>query len=378
LPTTGITVARIAGHYLYVADGDEQAQRLSVIDIHDPSDPVLVGQCDWVVVSFSSEQPCNLAVADGYAYVADWSGGLVVIDVREPTRPVCYYSEVTAQMSTYDVQVAGSNAYVLRSPFHESRSVLSVLNVADPVNPQALADWEQPGLGLAGIRVQGQYLYVGGTGAAAGLQVLDISDPGNPVRVGGYDIPYEPGHVYATLAHVSGSRAYVTLESNDGMTHELNVLDVSDPRNPMLVSTYPSESQIGGVRAWGDYVLVAEASRLRVLEVRPPASPTVVGNCDLPCGSWFRDAMDVSGSTVCVDCGGSVAIFEIGLQLTLNMPVLSGNTLTLSWNGGPGIKLQKTTTLTNPNWLDVAGSDGVSQIDVLCAGSAGFFRLVKP
>ena len=66
------------------------------------------------------------------------------------------------------------------------------------------------------------------------------------------------------------------------------------------------------------------------------------------------------------------------IPLSLRLSVLTGNLLSLSWNGGPGIKLQKTTTLTNPNWQDVDGSDGVSSINVPMSGGSEFFRLVKP
>jgi sugar lactone lactonase YvrE len=64
--------------------------------------------------------------------------------------------------------------------------------------------------------------------------------------------------------------------------------------------------------------------------------------------------------------------------LRLKSPILNGSVLTLSWNGGPGIKLQKTTNLANPDWQDVPGSEGVSQIELPCAEAAAFFRLVKP
>ena len=75
-----------------------------------------------------------------------------------------------------------------------------------------------------------------------------------------------------------------------------------------------------------------------------------------------------------------LSIFKLSLPgpLQLNPPVLSANTLTLSWSGGPGIKLQKTTSLAPANWQDVPGSDGQSSFDLPRDGAAGFFRLIPP
>ena len=74
-----------------------------------------------------------------------------------------------------------------------------------------------------------------------------------------------------------------------------------------------------------------------------------------------------------------LTILEIELPGTLKLkaPVLSGNTITLFWNGGPGIKLQKTTSLANPSWQDVPGSDGLSSIELPRTDPTAFFRLLK-
>jgi hypothetical protein len=75
-----------------------------------------------------------------------------------------------------------------------------------------------------------------------------------------------------------------------------------------------------------------------------------------------------------------LSIFKLSLPgpLQLNPPVLSANTLTLSWSGGPGIKLQKTTSLTAPNWQDVPNATGQSLAALPLSDAAAFFRLIQP
>ena len=69
---------------------------------------------------------------------------------------------------------------------------------------------------------------------------------------------------------------------------------------------------------------------------------------------------------------------EVGFPLRLQTPIRNGNFLTISWNGGPTIKLQKTASLENPNWQDVAGSEGLSSMNLPTPDRSAFFRLVRP
>jgi nicotinate dehydrogenase subunit B len=64
-------------------------------------------------------------------------------------------------------------------------------------------------------------------------------------------------------------------------------------------------------------------------------------------------------------------------QFSLSRPERSGDQIRISWKGGSGIKLQKTTTLSNPTWQDVPNTDGVSSSSLLASDSAAYFRLVK-
>lgn len=64
--------------------------------------------------------------------------------------------------------------------------------------------------------------------------------------------------------------------------------------------------------------------------------------------------------------------------LKINSISASGGNVLISWNGGAGIKLQTTTSLTNPNWQDVPGSLGVSSISLPATGDPAYFRLARP
>ncbi len=58
--------------------------------------------------------------------------------------------------------------------------------------------------------------------------------------------------------------------------------------------------------------------------------------------------------------------------------VASGGNASISWNGAAGTKLQKSTSLTSPDWQDVSGSNGASNVLQPASGSQAYYRLVRP
>lgn len=66
------------------------------------------------------------------------------------------------------------------------------------------------------------------------------------------------------------------------------------------------------------------------------------------------------------------------LEIKLNSITLSGGNVTITWNGSPSVKLQKTPTLANPNWQDVPGSLGSSTATDAISGAAAFYRAIRP
>ena len=94
--------------------------------------------------------------------------------------------------------------------------------------------------------------------------------------------------------------------------------------------------------------------------------------------SGSSDRFHVVGNLIYVADGPwGLTILEVELPGTLKLkpPILSGSTLTLSWNGGPGIRLQRTARLSTPNWQEVPGSDSLREITLPREEATAFFRL---
>ena len=161
---------------------------LQVIDISDPTNPVGVGQLtETDNSSLALATPISVFVQGNYAYVVSTGdNGLQVIDISDPTNPTGV-GQLTGTLATNSLALA---------------------------NPQS-------------VFVQGNYAYVASFGND-GLQVIDISDPTNPVGVGQLVDDGVLALDGATSVFVQGNYAYVTSLSNNG----LQVIDISDPTNP--------------------------------------------------------------------------------------------------------------------------------------------------
>ncbi len=81
----------------------------------------------------------DVAVQGKYAYVAAQAGGLVIVDVSDPTHPVPvggYASDDPNRGAVQGVAVAGNYAYLA-----DGYAGLFVIDVSNPTNPQRVGEW---------------------------------------------------------------------------------------------------------------------------------------------------------------------------------------------------------------------------------------------
>jgi hypothetical protein len=219
----------------------------------------------------------------------------------------------------------------------------------------------------------GRYVYL--SDAYYGLHVIDVLDPTNPVRVGGLQSA-------DSFHDVSANAGYLYVATTTGMeSGALQILDLSTPANPAVVGSVLSGEFLLAVRADGHYVSAYAGANnpvLYLMDAIEPSQPTLLASQPLRADWGLGSRLCSQGNLVLTAAEDGLAFFEISPVLRLNRPLLSGNTLTLSWNGGAGIKLQKTASLTNPIWQDVEGSEGASQLELPRTEAAAFFRLIQP
>jgi len=353
----------VVGSYAYVADG---SAGLRVVDISTPVNPAEVGFYD------TPGGANGVAVAGGYAYVVgdsghpDYIGGLRVVDVSTPANPteVGFYD---TPGSASGVAVAGGYAYVA-----DARGGLRVVDVSTPFDPTEVGFYDTPGRAY-GVAVAGGYAYVADWNA--GLRVVDVSEPSNPTEVGFYDTPG-----YAERVAVAGGYAYVADGYGGGYYGGLRVVDVSVPANPTEVGYYDTPGYARGVAVAGGYAYVADyGAGLRVVDVSTPSNPTEVGFYDTP---GYAERVAVAGGYAYVadhDAGLRVVDVstpsnptEVGFYYTpgyaYGVAVAGGYAYVADWNAG--LRVVDVSEPSNPTEVGFYDTPGIAYGVAVAGGYA--------
>ncbi|MBS0350692.1 MAG: putative Ig domain-containing protein [Proteobacteria bacterium] len=238
--------------------------------------------------SIGSGQAIGVAVSGSTVYVADYTGGLLVLDMSNPSAPILR-STYPAGSGYYanDVAVLGSTVFVADGP-----GGLQVLNVSNPSAPILRSTYSAYSNGMA---VLGSTLFVANVNA---LLVLDVSNPSTPILQSTY--PAGSGQTYSVA--VLGSTAFVA------NVNALLVLDVSNLSTPILRSTcLVGGSEVTGVAVSGSTVFVEDATGLQVLDVSNLSAPIL--RSTYPASLGGARGLAVSGPMV------FIADPAVGLQM---------------------------------------------------------------
>jgi hypothetical protein len=196
------------GQYAYLANN---SAGLAIIDISDPQNPIVKSRLPLPPYSTYA-----VAVSNGYAYVANDASGLRVIDVSDPRNPLIRSTVLYTDMggsNSLDVVLAGSYAYVAN--FAAGLAILDVSSPATPVVKRLVPlDQFSQSSGLKSVAVVGQYAYLGG-GLEGGLSLFDIADPLNPMHRGTF-AEARMGGSQVLQAAVSGRNVFLA-NSLDGL-----------------------------------------------------------------------------------------------------------------------------------------------------------------
>lgn len=245
------------------------------------------------------EQSYNVAVSGDYAYIASGTAsGLRVLDLSDPAVPLEVGYSINSDpcpdvymWMAYKVKVSGNYAYVLY--FDGTWSFLSfrlyVYDVSAPSAPQQMGYVSLPD-NCTDLFVEGDYVYVTAYnfGGFAGVVVVDVSDPMQPVEAGSFQTWGMPEEVY-----VLDNIAYVA--HNDALL----VYDVADPCSPTELGRYSPDAEIvfvHHVAVQGEYVYILDSAfGLRVLDASDFSRIEEVGSFPHNQGDAYFSSMVVSG-----------------------------------------------------------------------------------
>lgn len=255
-----------ADGWAYLADGDGG---VLVVDVCDFAHPVVVAHLPLPGVA-------QAVTATGrYLYVAAGDGGLSVVDIdRRETPHVVGHAETAG--GARDVAVAvRRTSRPPQPPLVETFAYvaddvlgLAVFDVSDPSQPKARGIENTPGRARA-VRVDGDVAYV--ADEQLGLRVVSVASVDDPWLVRAVATPGKARDVA-----VSGGYAYIA----DGIAG-LTVVDVASPAAAAVVRTIDTAGganavALGSGRGEGFLYVAAAAEGVLVFDLTDPAAPRLV------------------------------------------------------------------------------------------------------
>jgi hypothetical protein len=320
----------LAGDYAYVGNGAE----LSVVDISDPS---LAHEVRLLCLPGVIH---DLAVDSNYLYIAAGYGGLLIYDIGTPAAPK-QLNRLQDEFPYYYVHPAGNLLIAITS------NSFKTLDVSQPVAPQLLDELEGDYLPENQLFVHGSFAYLEyqifdltdptALSVAASLDgiirevhepyavvgtvscydyysclcIYDITNPATPVRLGDYimnslvgariegDRLYTTNNYDMEIFDISNGLSLLGAYLTSGSTVEvssnrvyilgngLEIVDTSDPANPVLLDSYTTPDSVMDYGRSGDvfflhmlYQVNYEdrfSRSLHILDAADPSNIAVLG-----------------------------------------------------------------------------------------------------
>lgn len=284
----------IAGSYAYVAAGNEGA--MYIFNVSDPANPSQTGK--YAAAGYAS----GVALNGNFAYLSTYVNTpnyLWVLNVSNPSKPgltaVIPTSSVTPQPygAAMDVIVRGNYAYV------PDELQLRIYDISAPagIHQQGQIYLNYDNNTASEVALSGNFAFV--ANAKAGVRVIDVATPSNPLLVNTFPVNGAAGSVATTA-----DRLYT------GTGDTIYVVDITSPGVTLpLLGTYATPSQVAGLTISGSDLFTSMGlGGIQVLNVSDPAHISVSAWLETPGFAW--QSVLVGNLLYVADGSGGLLIFQ--------------------------------------------------------------------
>lgn len=242
----------IDGDYAYLANSSEG---LIIIDISNGTHPEIITHME------GTTGPRNLFKRDDLMFMDYSYDSLQVFDVSMPASPeLVGLCEIGVYIRDFDI--AGNHLFI-------AGGNLPIMDISDIRNISRITQYYFPGM-ISSIFTVDEYLYVGERGL--GVHIHDLTDAENPTQVFQLELPQ-----YYYVYHQSGNNLYAL------GVNELIVYDLTDPASPTEEAVYTLDVDYFDISVEEPYIyLTTQWSGVSVYEIISPDSLEYIRgfNCD--------------------------------------------------------------------------------------------------
>jgi hypothetical protein len=295
---------------IYWQEGSEDQFRFEVLDISDPANVVRIGAIDSVS-GWDVHLGGPLAFASGYQY-PQWE--FTIVDLQDSVHPHVI-SSCTTPGARFGVWAdwTSNQAYVADVV---GLAVVNTSNINSPVYDTTV----MAAYSASDVWLDQERAYV--ADGEAGLRILDVTNPAEPVELGGIDTL----HIYTRATAARDSFAFIDWALT---WPPLRSIDVTDPSRPTTAGGCAIFNPIEDMVLKDSLLYLAEYARFQIVNVARPREPALVGSCVL------RDESYVSSGLSLVDTLAYVASYPFAIVNVKDPanPVVVGTISRGAWNG---------------------------------------------
>lgn len=206
-------------------------------------------------------------IVNNIAYIANGKSGLIVVNVSNPNSPYII-SSLDTPGDAYDIKVLNKTAYIA-----DGESGLQIIDISKPENPSIIGNVDTPDMSFD-LSISDSIVYV--ADRYSGLKIINVQEKKSYKIIG--SLEYETG--YAKDVIVADQIAYVLKAKNifNEQKSQLQIIDVSCPSNPKLISSLEMLSPNGFVLKNKTLYIADSYSGLKVLDVSDSSNPKVVNS----------------------------------------------------------------------------------------------------
>ncbi|MFC2173609.1 LVIVD repeat-containing protein [Acidobacteriota bacterium] len=230
-----------------------------------------------------------LAVAmEGNILYYGTGAAVIALDISNPSSPLIL-SEITMPDAVNDLALSGSYLYVAADA-----AGLRIVDVSDPAAPIETGHADVP---IAALLVAVSYplAFVAQT---SNVRIIDISDPLFPQEVSSLDGPFL---AFVSDIDASGANLFLTIWDGRDSYRGFLIFDCSDPPNPQEVGYMVTDSKTMSAAIAGNYAYVSQTSgpfsrpQIWIFDISDPANPTEAG---IYLYDWSAHELTVSGTNL--------------------------------------------------------------------------------
>ena len=266
------TDLEVLDNYLHVVSSIDDGYY--VFDVEDPSNPILVA-------SLENLGNCTrIEIQDNYAYITNLSGNLYIFNIIDPENPreICCLNipdsmedilGYRAGAAPLDIKIKDDYLYVV------CYNSFYIIDVSDPQNPAAVS-YSEMGVGGSILDVGDNHAFV--IDNRCKLRVIDVSDKTNPFSVCEFVIE---GQI-CTHFRLSDDKKYAFISAQE---NGLITLDVSDPLNPAIISTFDTPGYVMHSESKDNLLYISDWDAVRIINNSSPKNPVEFKSCE--CANFY-------------------------------------------------------------------------------------------